>query len=320
VELDKLLPGNSWVIEEKGNDAFITNFLSSEVLNHMVNWGPMDTKTVKGKIRFEKRTENDVFKYEIDKVWVQFRGLPKELRDFPIIWAIGSILGVSRAVDTKFTKKYGRARMKVAVLNPDLIPDLVDVVIGDYVYELQFRMEKDMPDGEPQVIDMDSTMDEDKAPEEKELENMDHDGRKMEDPPAGQTSKKQPNNTVALSGQHMSKAATGIPLEQHVDLAMATQHVLAEDAGIQQVSTSAAEEPFHHVDLEGTGSDSARKSDVVKPVVLLTQTGMTPGGSAQWKASLMQSKIDSGLLNKTKALSGGVVSPVRASERNTPRQ
>ena len=67
----------------------------------------------------------------------------------------------------------------------------------------------------------------------------------------------------------MSKAAIGIPLEQHMDLAMGTQHVLAEDAGIQQVSTGAAEEPFHHVDLEGTDSDSARKSDVVKPVVLL---------------------------------------------------
>jgi hypothetical protein len=79
VELDKLLPGNNWVIDEKGNDAFTTNFPSSEVLNHMVNWGPMDTKIVKRKIRFEKEAENDVFKYEIDKVWVQFRGLPKEL-------------------------------------------------------------------------------------------------------------------------------------------------------------------------------------------------------------------------------------------------
>jgi hypothetical protein len=59
---------------------------------------------VKGKIRFEKEAKNDVFKYEIDKVWVQFRGL----REFPIIWAIGSILGVSRVVDTKFTKKHGR--------------------------------------------------------------------------------------------------------------------------------------------------------------------------------------------------------------------
>jgi len=86
VELDKLLPGkNKWVIEEKGNDAFTTNLPSSDILNHMVNWGPMDTKTVKGKIRFEKGVENDVYKYEIDKVWVQFRGLPKELRKFPII-------------------------------------------------------------------------------------------------------------------------------------------------------------------------------------------------------------------------------------------
>ena len=208
VELDKLLPGNSWVIEEKGNDAFTTNFPSAEVLNHMVNWGPMDTKTVKGKIRFEKGAENDVFKYEIDKVWVQFRGLPKELREFPIIWTIGSIIGVSRAVDTKFTKKYGRARMKVAVLDPHLILDLVDVVIGDFVYELQFRVEKDMSDGEPQVIDMDSTMDEDKAPEEKGPGNMDHDGKKMEDPPAGQTSEKQPDASVAPSGQHKSKATT----------------------------------------------------------------------------------------------------------------
>jgi hypothetical protein len=179
VELDKLLPGkNKWVIEEKGTDAFITNFPSSELLDWVVNWGPMDTKTVKGKIRFEKGAENEVFKYEIDKVWVQFRGLPKEFREFPIIWAIGSILGVPRAVDTKFTKKFGRVRMKVAVLDPNLIPDLVDIVIGDFVYELQFRVEHDLSDGEPQVIDMDSTIDEDKGKGENNEDPMDEDGKK----------------------------------------------------------------------------------------------------------------------------------------------
>jgi hypothetical protein len=107
------------------------------------------------------------FTNEIDKVWVQFRGLPKEFQEFPIIWAIGSILDVPRAVDTKFTKKFGRARMKVVVLDPNLIPDLVDVMIGDYVYELQFRVEQDMSNVEPQVIDMDSTMDEGKPNGEK---------------------------------------------------------------------------------------------------------------------------------------------------------
>jgi hypothetical protein len=63
------------VIEEKGKNSFITNLPSSDILNHMVNLGPMDMKTVKGKIRFEKGVENDVYKYEIEKVWVQFKGL-----------------------------------------------------------------------------------------------------------------------------------------------------------------------------------------------------------------------------------------------------
>jgi hypothetical protein len=58
------------------------------------------------------------------------------------------------------------------------------------------------------------------------------------------------------------------------------------------------------------------KKNDSKPVVSLRQTGMTPDGSAHWKASLMQSKSDSGLLNKTKALSDGAVSQVRASKRN----
>jgi len=38
----------------------------------------------------------------------------------------------------KFTKKFRQPRMKVAVLNLELILDVVDVVIGDSVYELQF--------------------------------------------------------------------------------------------------------------------------------------------------------------------------------------
>ena len=96
----------------------------------------MDLKKVKGQIRFEKEVDNEVYKYEMNKVWVQFRGLPKDLRKFPMIWAVGTILGVPRAVDMKFTDKFGRARLKVAVLDPSLIPNLVDVGIGEFIYEL----------------------------------------------------------------------------------------------------------------------------------------------------------------------------------------
>jgi hypothetical protein len=115
-----------------------------------------------------------VYKYEIEKVWVQFKGLPKEFREFPIIWAIASILGVPRSVDTKFTKAFGRARLKVAVLDSSLIPVLVDVVIGDYVYQLHFGVEQGMSDGEPVLIDLDSTY-EDEDPKGGETEPKDAD-------------------------------------------------------------------------------------------------------------------------------------------------
>jgi hypothetical protein len=50
-----------------------------------------------------------------------------------------------------------------------------------------------------------------------------------------------------------------------------------------------------------------------KPMVVLTQSGVTPNGAAQWKANLMPN-LDFGILNKT--LNGGSVLPVRDSKRN----
>jgi hypothetical protein len=96
--------------------------------------------------------------------------------------------------------------MKVAVLDPNLIPDLVDMVIGDFVYELQFRVEENMPNGEPEVIDMDSTMEDGKPNEEnpgdekpnekKGGENMDVDGKQGED----QADNRAPGNQLPASG------------------------------------------------------------------------------------------------------------------------
>jgi hypothetical protein len=77
------------------------------------------------------------------KVWVQMSMLPSELMDFLTIWAVGTILRVSKDVDMIFTRQYNRARMQVLVLDPSLIPSSVDVVIGDYVYELHFKVESD---------------------------------------------------------------------------------------------------------------------------------------------------------------------------------
>lgn len=110
VELQRLLPGWKWVLQESGDKTFETTFPSAVELHWMVEWGPVEARSTKGKLKIGERENMEEYKYEILKVWVQFRRLSKELREFPIIWAIGSILGVTRMVDMKFTKKYGQSR------------------------------------------------------------------------------------------------------------------------------------------------------------------------------------------------------------------
>jgi hypothetical protein len=88
------------------------------------------------------------------KVWVQMAKLPSELRDFLTVWAIRTILGLTKDVDMIFTWQHNGQRMKVLVLDMALIPTSVDVVIGDNVYELDFRVEPEEMQEMPKPLDM----------------------------------------------------------------------------------------------------------------------------------------------------------------------
>jgi hypothetical protein len=102
------------------------------------------------------------------KVWVQMSKLPNELRDYLTIWAIGTILRVTKDVDMNFTRQYNRLKMQVLVLDPALIPSSVNIVIGDNVYELHFRVEpEDMQDA-PKPLDTEDDSDEFNKKEEEE--------------------------------------------------------------------------------------------------------------------------------------------------------
>jgi hypothetical protein len=106
--------------------------------------------------------DNEV-KYVLPTVWVQFTGLPLHLRDYQIMWAVGSILGVTRDADMMFTRRFDIARIQVMVINPNLIPQSVNVVIGENLYELKFRVEANADDNNPQPMDMDRNDQDDEA-------------------------------------------------------------------------------------------------------------------------------------------------------------
>jgi len=83
---------------------------------------------------------------------------------------------------------------------------------------------------------------------------------------------------VPPSGQQGNNTAAGAPTEQ---LAALMADISTEATAVQE-------------DLV------VIKENSVKPMVLLSQTGITPDGSAQWKTSM----------------GSGTVSPVRSSKRN----
>jgi hypothetical protein len=54
---------------------------------------------------------------------------------------MGSIIGVTKEVDMVFMRRFDISRMLVMVMNPNLILQSVNVVIGDHLNELKFWVE-----------------------------------------------------------------------------------------------------------------------------------------------------------------------------------
>jgi hypothetical protein len=104
--------------------------------------GVVHSKFQNAKLQIEERVVDNEARYVLPKVWAQFTGLPSHLRDYLIIWAIEAILGISKDVDMVFTRRFDIYCLQVLVMNQNLIPQVVNVVIRDNLYELKFRRDK----------------------------------------------------------------------------------------------------------------------------------------------------------------------------------
>jgi hypothetical protein len=159
-EMERLVPAKmAWAVEEIDQNKFKTIFPSKGEMKQMIEWGMVHTKDKKATMIIEELEGGGNVKQVIRKVWVQMSRLPSELRDFLTIWAVGTILGVTKDVDMVFTQQYNRARRQVLVLDPALIPTSVDVVIGDNVYELHFKVEPDEMSDSLGMLDMEDDSD-----------------------------------------------------------------------------------------------------------------------------------------------------------------
>ncbi|PWZ27897.1 hypothetical protein Zm00014a_024097 [Zea mays] len=156
-ELGRLVSSKwNWEIVKTGPFLFKTLFPSREHLAQMIEWGVVQTK-FNASMKIEEGVVAKKANGELKKVWIQFIEIPLEMMNFLLIWAVGSTLGVTKVVDMKFTIKFEVGRMQVSVLDLNLVPQFVDVVIGDFIYELQLRVEENIDEINLKPMDMDDT-------------------------------------------------------------------------------------------------------------------------------------------------------------------
>jgi hypothetical protein len=77
-----------------------------------------------------------------------YRGYGSEFSGFyricasSLLWALGSMLGATKSVDMMCSLRNDFARVEVAVLNIDLLPNNTDtIVIGDRLFSLPIQVE-----------------------------------------------------------------------------------------------------------------------------------------------------------------------------------
>jgi len=71
--------------------------------------------------------------------------LPTILREYVILWALGTLFGVTQDVDMVTTRASNFGRFAVAVLKPKAIPTKLDVIIGNRHFQLIFKVEPYVP-------------------------------------------------------------------------------------------------------------------------------------------------------------------------------
>ncbi|CAN6249131.1 unnamed protein product [Urochloa humidicola] len=130
-----------WDIQLHAPNMWVAPFPSKADFTRAINFGSADLKNGM-RLSFERfEEEQEYFGHELLTVWMRTVNLPKVLRTYEVLWAIGTMFGATVKVDMVTTRKSNFGRFKVAVLNPTIVPNKMDCVIGTRFFELRFVIE-----------------------------------------------------------------------------------------------------------------------------------------------------------------------------------
>ena len=79
----------------------------------------------------EFKEDEEYFSHALPVVWMRVLNPPTILREYLVLWALGTLFGVTQDVDMVTTRASSFGRFAVAVLDPEAIPTKLDVIIGN---------------------------------------------------------------------------------------------------------------------------------------------------------------------------------------------
>jgi hypothetical protein len=122
----------------------------------MVAIGTITTKNKEGTFSIEEFVD-DVH------VWVTVTKVPRALRSFLPLWAVGTMIGATQKVDIHHLRRTGEVRILVAVLDIKKIPKFANVYVKGCMYRLFFKPEEEVLKVAGQDDDEDLLTDDDKG-------------------------------------------------------------------------------------------------------------------------------------------------------------
>jgi hypothetical protein len=128
-----------WEVQEEGHKCFIVPFPSKDELTRMVAIGTITTRNKEGTFSIEDNVDDVQPIKVLDQVWVTVTKVPRALRSFLTLWAVGTMIGATQKVNVYHLRRTGEVRILVVVLDVKKIPKFADVCVKGCMYRLFFK-------------------------------------------------------------------------------------------------------------------------------------------------------------------------------------
>ncbi|KAE8796526.1 hypothetical protein D1007_28515 [Hordeum vulgare] len=132
-----------WAPTRVDEQIYQVEFPKREDLQRLLAFGVSKVSGSKCLLEFEEYKKPEPQGTRLQRVWIGFSGIPEILlNDFLIVWSLGSLVGKTEKVHMSFTRKWGIARLLVAVLDVEYIPDYAPWSYDGVHYDLDVEVEK----------------------------------------------------------------------------------------------------------------------------------------------------------------------------------